>query len=53
MVLHINRARAISLTVDGLTTALWTPLTNPAEILESANISVSDLDRILIDGIRK
>ena len=50
MILQINRARAVSLTVDGLTTALWTPLTNPAEILESADISVSDLDRILIDG---
>lgn len=52
MVLRINRARAISLTVDGLTTALWTPLTNPAEILESANIQVSDLDRIVVDGTR-
>jgi uncharacterized protein YabE (DUF348 family) len=50
LVLHINRARAISLTVDGFTTALWTPLTNPAEILQSADIRVSDQDRILIDG---
>jgi uncharacterized protein YabE (DUF348 family) len=50
MILEINRARGVSLTVDGQTTALWTPLTSPADILANEGISVSELDRILLDG---
>jgi uncharacterized protein YabE (DUF348 family)/3D (Asp-Asp-Asp) domain-containing protein len=28
----------------------WSPLTNPAEILASAGVTISELDRILLDG---
>jgi uncharacterized protein YabE (DUF348 family) len=50
LVLHINRARVVSLTVDGQTRQLWTPLTNPAEILENAAVQVGEQDVIHLDG---
>jgi uncharacterized protein YabE (DUF348 family) len=49
-IIQINRARSLSLTVDGRTTVLWSALTNPAEILNSAGVPVGELDRILLDG---
>lgn len=50
MVVQISRARSISLTVDGQTRSLWSPLTNPADILASEGVTISDQDRILLDG---
>jgi uncharacterized protein YabE (DUF348 family)/3D (Asp-Asp-Asp) domain-containing protein len=50
MVVRIDRARSVFLTVDGQTTPLWTPLTNPADILASAGITLTLGDRIQIDG---
>lgn len=50
IVLQINRVHSLSLTVDGHTSVLWTPFTNPAEILDSAGITVTDLDKVLVDG---
>ena len=50
LVIRIDRARSVFLVVDGVTTPLWTTLTNPAEILEGQGISVSDDDLILVDG---
>ncbi len=50
LVISIARARTVFLIVDGSTTPLWTPLTNPAEILQTARVTVSADDRIDIDG---
>ena len=50
MIVQINRARSLSLTVDGHTSVFWSPLTNPAEILASAGVTVGEMDRILLDG---
>lgn len=50
LVLQVNRARGILLTVDGQSRLLWTPLTSPADILESVGVEVSDDDAIQIDG---
>jgi uncharacterized protein YabE (DUF348 family) len=50
MVVRVERARNVFLTVDGATTPLWTPLTNPADILASAGVRVGAGDRVVIDG---
>lgn len=50
LVISIARARTVFLIVNGETTPLWTPLTNPADILRDARVSISPEDRILIDG---
>ena len=50
MVVRVDRARSVFLMVDGETTPLWTPLTNPAEILDSVGVRVSGSDRVQIDG---
>lgn len=50
LVLQITRARGLTLTVDGQTRVLWTALTNPADILASAGIEVSESDVIQLDG---
>ena len=50
MMVRVDRARSVFVTIDGQTTPLWTPLTNPADILASAGVSLASTDRILIDG---
>ena len=50
MMVRVERARSVFVTIDSQTTPLWTPLTNPADILSSARVSLSPSDRILIDG---
>ncbi|MEO8395369.1 MAG: ubiquitin-like domain-containing protein [Chloroflexota bacterium] len=50
MMVRVERARSVFVTVDGQTTPLWTPLTNPAEILASEGVNLISSDRILIDG---
>ena len=50
MLVRVDRARSVFVTVDSQTTPLWTPLTNPADILANAGVSLTDSDRILIDG---
>lgn len=52
LVVRIEKARAVTLTVDGKTSVFWTPLANPGDILRSAGLEVSDGDRILVDGTR-
>lgn len=49
-VIYINRARDVSLTVDGVTRTLRTPLENPFDILEKAGIELEDGDRVRVDG---
>jgi uncharacterized protein YabE (DUF348 family)/3D (Asp-Asp-Asp) domain-containing protein len=50
MMVRVDRARSVFLTVDNQTTPLWTPLTNPADILASSSVTLLPTDRILIDG---
>ncbi len=50
MIIRIDRARSVMLSVDGDVRLLWTPLTNPAELLASEGILVGDSDVIVIDG---
>lgn len=50
LVVRVEKARPVTLTVDGDTHVYWTPLSNPADILDSAGLVVSDGDRVLIDG---
>lgn len=49
-IIRIDRARNVSLVVDGETRLLWTPLTNPADILRSEGVRVTAGDRVMIDG---
>ncbi|MBE2269869.1 MAG: DUF348 domain-containing protein [Anaerolinea sp.] len=50
MVIAVTRARSVFLMVDGSTTPLWTPLTNPADLLRSAGVNVTTEDRVVVDG---
>ena len=50
VVVQVNRARSVFLMIDGETTPLWTPLTNPADILASVGVQISSSDRVQIDG---
>ncbi len=50
VVVHVERARSVFLTVDGQTTPLWTALTNPADILASTGVKITDGDRVQVDG---
>jgi uncharacterized protein YabE (DUF348 family) len=50
MVIRVERARNVSLVVDGNAQILWTPLTNPADILALVGVTVTDNDLILVDG---
>src|SRR5690606_12022853 len=52
LVIRVERARAVTLNVDGQTDVFWTTLANPADILTAAGLDVTGLDRILIDGTR-
>lgn len=49
-VIRIDRARPVTLTVDGTPQTIWTPLDQPAAILDAAALTVSDHDRLWIDG---
>jgi uncharacterized protein YabE (DUF348 family) len=50
MVIRVEKARSVSLTVNGETRLLRTTLANPRDILTSAGIEATDLDRIMVDG---
>ncbi len=52
LVVRVDKARPVTLTVDGETRVFWTPLTNPAHILANLGLEPGALDRILIDGTR-
>jgi uncharacterized protein YabE (DUF348 family)/3D (Asp-Asp-Asp) domain-containing protein len=52
LVIRIEKARAVTLNVDGVSDVFWTPLSNPSDILSAAGISVTAEDRILVDGTR-
>jgi uncharacterized protein YabE (DUF348 family) len=51
MTIEIERARLVSMTVNGLTTIVRTPLNNPGGILEAAGIEVRPSDRVTINDV--
>lgn len=50
IVVRIERAHAVMLTINGQTRYVFTPQTNPAEILALAGVEVDAQDRVLVDG---
>lgn len=50
LVVRVDPARSVTLTIDGETRLYVTPLTNPADILASVPLEVGPDDRISIDG---
>ncbi|MBL8156850.1 MAG: DUF348 domain-containing protein, partial [Anaerolineae bacterium] len=50
VVVRIERARAVLLTIDGQPQTLYTTFNNPLDILESAGISLGSKDRVRVDG---
>jgi uncharacterized protein YabE (DUF348 family) len=52
MIVRIERARAVALMVDGALRSIWTPDTNPADILSAAGVTLSAGDRVIVDGTR-
>ncbi|MCC6615041.1 MAG: DUF348 domain-containing protein [Anaerolineae bacterium] len=52
LVVQVIRARVVTLIVDGQLSVLNTMESNPADILDAANVAVDDSDRIIVDGTR-
>lgn len=50
MLIRVQHARSVTLTLDGQTRQLRTHLTHPAAILEALQITVASGDRLVIDG---
>ncbi len=52
LTVQVVKARSVTLTIDSQSQIYRTQLTNPAEILESAGITVGPRDVLVIDGTR-
>ena len=50
MVIEVQRARRVTLSIDGETRTLQTTLTNPAAILTAEGVRLQSNDRVLLDG---
>lgn len=50
MLLRIDRARPVAITIDGETRVHYTIQSNPSDILSALNITLTPDDRILLDG---
>lgn len=50
MVIQVERARAVTVTVDGAAQSIQTVFTNPSDILKRAGVTVGEKDRIVVDG---
>lgn len=50
LIIQIDRARPVTLTVDGTSQTLHTTFSSPFDILKSAGVSLSAYDDILVDG---
>ena len=50
VIVRVDRARQVSITVDGIVQPVQTVFTNPTDILRVAGITVSAKDRVLVDG---
>ncbi|GAB4515871.1 MAG: hypothetical protein OHK0046_20020 [Anaerolineae bacterium] len=52
MLIQLERARTVSITVDGQTTILRTTFNSPQDIINSAGVVLSAADEIYVDGQR-
>lgn len=52
MVINIERARTVNLTVDGRTSLIRTVYDYPYDILNTSNIEIGPADEIMLDGLR-
>ncbi len=50
LIVRLERARLVTLTVDDQPVSLLTRFTNPFDILKSADVSIGPYDRVLVDG---
>jgi len=50
VIVRVDRARQVSITVDGIVQPVQTVFTNPTDILRVAGITVGAKDRVLVDG---
>jgi uncharacterized protein YabE (DUF348 family) len=50
VVVRVDRARQVTVTVDGVVQPVQTVFTNPMDILRVAGISIGAKDRVLLDG---
>jgi uncharacterized protein YabE (DUF348 family) len=50
MIVRVERARAVALMVDGTLRSIWTPDTNPADILSANGVTLDSGDRVILDG---
>lgn len=48
--IRVQRARSITLTLDGQSRIYRTTLTNPADILRGAGVEVAENDQVVVDG---
>jgi uncharacterized protein YabE (DUF348 family) len=50
LIVRVERARPVTLNVDGQVFVVSTVLTNPAEILSSMGVEIDAADRVIVDG---
>jgi len=50
VVVRVDRARQVTVTVDGVVQPFQTVFTNPTDILRAAGVSIGTKDRVLVDG---
>ncbi len=50
VVVRVDRARQVTVTVDGIVQPVQTVFTNPTDILRIAGVSIGAKDRVLVDG---
>jgi uncharacterized protein YabE (DUF348 family) len=50
VVVEVNRAREVTLVVDGESRVLRTTLTSPADVLNEAGVTLGGEDRVVVDG---
>jgi uncharacterized protein YabE (DUF348 family) len=52
LVIRVERARAVSVLIDGVEQTTQTLFTNPRDILESLNVTLSAADIVVVDGVQ-
>ncbi len=50
VVVRVDRAREVTVTVDGVMQPVQTVFTNPTDILRAAGVTIGAKDRVLVDG---
>ncbi|MDL1902475.1 DUF348 domain-containing protein [Anaerolineae bacterium CFX9] len=51
MIIRVERAHAVTISLNGSPRTVYTTHTNPAAILREAGIVIGDADRVMLDGI--